>query len=170
MRRLRVQGNLRRLTRPRLRRHWRPAGPGTLLHLSAEKLGTASGRRNKNHRLRRSIEPSHVVVRLRHLSTQMRGLLRILRTLACLRRRLMRAQVHLAPEPDADRRHAGYRRTFYSQRKVFVESAVNSRKNTTSAPTSTRWADHGSPTQMPCSRFTAKFIGDRCASTRNAGG
>jgi hypothetical protein len=38
VRRLRVQGNLRRLPRPRLRRHRRPAGPGALLHLPAQAL------------------------------------------------------------------------------------------------------------------------------------
>ena len=48
VRRLRVQGDLRRLPRPRLRRHRRPAGPGTLLHLPAQKLGPGAGARGRS--------------------------------------------------------------------------------------------------------------------------
>ena len=48
VRRLRVQGNLRRLPRPRLRPHRRPAGPGTLLHLSTQELGPAIGERGRS--------------------------------------------------------------------------------------------------------------------------
>ena len=45
VRRLRVQGDLRRFPRPRLRRNRRSAGPGALLHLPAEELGSATGAR-----------------------------------------------------------------------------------------------------------------------------
>ncbi len=51
---MRVQGDLRRLARPRLRRHRRPAGPGTLLHLPAQDTGTRSWRARPRPSGRRS--------------------------------------------------------------------------------------------------------------------
>ena len=59
VRRLRVQGDLRRLPRPRLRPHRRPAGPGTLLHLPAQALGPGAGEpsRGLRQRLARQPEP-----------------------------------------------------------------------------------------------------------------
>jgi MoaA/NifB/PqqE/SkfB family radical SAM enzyme len=55
VRRMRVQGDLRRLARPRLRRHRRPARPGTLLHLPAQALGPAVGERSRG--LREGLSP-----------------------------------------------------------------------------------------------------------------
>ena len=47
VRRMRIQGDLRRFARPRLRRHRRPPGAGTLLHLPAQALGRAVGERSR---------------------------------------------------------------------------------------------------------------------------
>jgi hypothetical protein len=43
----------------------------------------------------------------------------------------------------------------YSQRKIFAETAVQMMNTMMSAATSTTWADHLSPLQIPCSSETA---------------
>src|SRR5579862_7174732 len=48
MRRLRVQGNLRRVARPSLRVDWRSTFARALLHLSAEELGSRVGAKGRS--------------------------------------------------------------------------------------------------------------------------
>jgi hypothetical protein len=49
----------------------------------------------------------------------------------------------------------GIEQSCYSQRKTFAESAAQMTKTKTSPATSPRWANHGSPFQIPWSRRTA---------------